>query len=208
VRTGWLASVVVLAVVVAAAALISCSSSGNGDGTENHVFENRSAALSLTVPVGWHATSHRFTSLLDPRERVALASFPIDDTARSRRCSPDIPLGQMPRSGVLALLLEYMNPTERRHALRVDHRPERFRLGQPAMGSFDCFPAPPGRAGGYVFNFGDSGRAFQLLVAVGTKATPETRLAAAAALDSIRIEPCDRPLPSTAKPACRRPLPH
>jgi hypothetical protein len=164
----------------------------------------------MAVPAGWHATAHRFTSLVDPRERVALATFPLDDDARSRGCSPEIPLGGMPRSGALALLLEYVNPAERRRVLRGRgyQRPQRFPLGEPPMGSFDCFPSPPGRAGEYVFNFGDSGRAFQLLVAVGKKATPETRRVAAAALDSLRIEPCDRPLPSAADPVCRRPLPH
>jgi len=59
-----------------------------------------------------------------------------------------------------------------------------------------------------VFNFKDHGRAFQLLVAVGKSATPAIRLTAARALDSLRIEPCDTPLPSETDPTCRRPLPH
>jgi hypothetical protein len=204
VRTGWLASLVVLAVVVAAAALISCSSGDNRVGRESDVFHNGSAGISLTVPDGWYVASRRLTGLLDPRERLVLTSFPIEGNIRSRGCSPDGLLRQLPHSGVAALLLEYMNAGARRHFYR---RPDRFHLGPRPTEGFDCFsPQPTGTA--HLFNFSESGRAFQLLVAVGRNASPETRHTAERALNSIRVEQCDLPLPSETHPACRRPLPH
>jgi hypothetical protein len=203
-RASWLASVAFLAALVPPTALISCSSGDNRGGTESDVFDNSSAGISLTVPDGWHATMRRFTPLVDPYERATLTSYPVEGDARPRGCSPDGLLEQMPRTGVVASLLEYMDGAARRS---VDPRPRHFRLRTNAFEGFDCFGTPPGRAGAYAFNFSDSGRAFQLLVAVGRDATPTSRLAATRALDSIRIEPCDRPLPSETKPRCRRPLP-
>jgi hypothetical protein len=193
----------VLSALAFAAVLTSCSSGGTYNGAQDRGFKDESAGISLAVPDNWHATTRRFTGLLDPRERVVLTSFPTDDVFRSRRCSPDTVLKLMPRSGVAAFLLEYMDAAARRN---VDPRPHRFQLRPPAFGGFECF-WPRGGTDAYLFNFGDSGRAFQLLVAVGRDATAETLRAAAEALDSIRIEPCDRPLPSETKPKCRRPLP-
>jgi hypothetical protein len=184
--------------------LTSCSSGGSGAGADPDVFRSESAGISLTVPDGWHVATRRFTSLIDPRERLILTSFPVEGKVQSRGCSPDGLLRQLPRSGVAASLLEYMNSGARRHFYR---RPDRFRLGRPAEGGFDCF-APQPVAKAHLFNFSDSGRAFQLLVAVGKNATRETRQAAEQALNSLRVVQCDLPLPSETHPACRRPLPH
>jgi hypothetical protein len=180
--------------------LSSCSSDRGGD--QDNTFKDASAGISFTVPNGWQASTRRFTILGDPLERVVLASFPVDGLARSRKCSPDTVLTRMPRSGVAAFVLEYMDDAARRH---VDPRPAHFHLRGVAAGC--CFWPPRGRAQTYAFNFGDGGRAFQLLIAVGKDATPATRQLAAQALDSMRIERCDRPLPSESKPKCRRPLP-
>jgi hypothetical protein len=199
-RVSRLASVAALGLSIA---LTSCSSGDHGDGPDNDVFQSGAAGISLTVPNGWQATTRRFTGLLDPRERVILTSFPVDGVARSRNCSPTRMLSRMPRSGVVASLLEYMDAAARRN---VDPRPRRFQLGPAAFPGFECF-WPPRGTDAYVFNFGAGGRAFQLLVAVGRDATPAMRQAAAEALDSIRIEACDQPLPSETHPACRRPLP-
>jgi hypothetical protein len=184
--------------------LASCSSGGASNDSTNRVFSNEVAGISLTVPEGWHASTQRLTSLIDPRERLVLTSFPVKGTVRSRGCSPDGLLRQLPRSGVAASLLEYMHTGARRHFPR---EPEQFHLRQPGGGGFDCFtPQPTGDAD--LFNFRDSGRAFQLLVAVGKDATPETRRTAEQALDSLRVEQCDLPLPTETRPTCRRPLPH
>jgi hypothetical protein len=201
-RISWFCAIGLISALASATALSSCSSGGNE--ASNQVFESKNGGLSLTVPDGWQASTGRLTGLLDPRERLVLTSFPIAGIARSPGCSPQGLLRQMPRSGVAALLLEYMHTGARRN---FPARPHRFHLGPGIRGGFDCFsPQPIGRA--HLFNFGDSGRAFQLLVAVGKTATPELRLTAAKALDSLRIEHCDTPLPSETDPTCRRPLPH
>src|SRR4051812_18289263 len=193
-RVHWLRAVGLIAALASATALSSCSSGGNE--ASNQVFESRNGGLSLTVPDGWHASTGPLTGLLDPRERLILTSFPVEGNARSPGCLPEGLLRQMPRSGVAALLLEYMHSGARRN---LPARPDRFHLGPGIRGGFDCFsPQPIGRA--HLVNFGDSGRAFQLLVAVGKTATPQMRLAAAKALDSLRIEHCDTPLPSERDP--------
>jgi hypothetical protein len=183
--------------------LSSCSSGATSNGAQPRGFKNEPAGISLAVPQGWHATTRHFTVLLDPRERVVLTSFPVDGVTQSQGCSPDTLLRQMPRSGVAAFLLEYLDAAARRN---VDPRPPRFRLGE-ATNPGCCFWPPAKRVRAHAINFGASGRAFQLLIAVGRGATPGSRRALAKALDSIRIESCDRPLPSESKPRCRRPLP-
>jgi hypothetical protein len=201
-RVQWVRALGLIAALASATALSSCSPGGNE--ASNQVFESKNGGLSLDVPDGWHASTGRLTGLLDPRERLVFTSFPIGGIARSPGCSPAGLLRQMPRFGVAALLLEYMHTGARRN---FPARPDRFHLGPRIRGGFDCFsPQPIGSA--HLFNFGDSGRAFQLLVAVGKAATPEMRQIAAKALDSLRIEPCDAPLPSETDPTCRRPLPH
>jgi hypothetical protein len=200
VRVSWLTSV---AALVLSTALASCSSGAGGDGTEDGAFVSEQAGISMSVPTGWHATTSRFTGLLDPRERLVLTSFPVEGDGRSHGCSPDPVLRQLPPTGLAAFLLEYLDAAARRN---VDPRPRRFQLGPAAFGGFECF-WPPRGTDAYLFNFGDGKRAFQLLVAVGRDATPAMRQAAAETLDSIRIEDCDQPLPSETHPACRRPLP-
>lgn len=202
VRVRWPASAAFIAGLVPAVALASCSS--GDEGSRNAVFENGSAGISITLPDGWHAGTGPVTGLLDPRERMVLTSFPIEGNVLSRGCSPNGLLRQLPRSGVAALLLEYMHTGARRNLQR---RPDRFRLGPQRAGPFDCFTPQP-TANARLFVFSEAGRAFQLLVAVGRTATRETRRTAARTLDSIRIEPCDSPLPTEAHPLCRRPLPH
>jgi hypothetical protein len=200
-----LQSVGFLTALVLAIGLVSCSSGDGSGGTQNNAFENEAAGISLSLPNGWHATTRHFTVLLDPFERVTLASFPLDGIPQSGRCSPNPLLGEMPRIGVFASVLEYMDAAARRQA---DPRPSGFRLGGAAPGGFDCFAPPDERADAYAFNFSDNGRAFIVLLAVGRDATPETRNAVEHALDSLRVEPCDLPLPTSQDPVCRRPLPH
>src|SRR5262245_59865252 len=181
-RVRSLPSLGLLTILVPAFGLSSCSSGGSGEIGDSHVFENVRAGVSLTVPDGWHAATGPFTGLLDPRERLVLTSFPVEGKVRSRGCSPDGLLRELPRSGLAALLLEYMHTGARRNFPR---RPHQFVLRPPGGRGFDCFtPQPTGDA--QLFNFGESGRAFQLLVAVGKQATPQTRQAAERALDSLR----------------------
>jgi hypothetical protein len=191
------------AAAVAAIAL-PCCSSGDGGGAGLNVFSSGAAGISLTVPNGWHLATRRFTALMDPRERLVLTSFPVRGKVRSRGCSPNGLLRQLPRSGVAVSLLEYMNGGARRH---FPGRPKRFHLGPPARGGFDCF-APQPVANAYLVNFSDNGRAFNLLAAIGKNASPQTRRTAERALDSLRVDQCDLPLLSDTHPACRRPLPH
>jgi hypothetical protein len=201
-RVNVLALAGLMAALVWAMGLSSCSSGGAGGSAAT--FESKSGGVSITVPAGWHASSGRLTGLLDPRERLVLTSFPLAGNARSPGCSPEGLLRQLPSSGIAALLLEYMHTGARRNFLR---RPNRFELRPGVRAGFDCFsPQPIG--GAQLFNFRDAGRAFQLLIAVGKAATAATRRIAARALDSLRIDRCDSPLPTAVHPICRRPLPH
>jgi hypothetical protein len=199
-RAGWLASIAALAL----SSTIAACSSDSGRNAGDAVFQNEEAGVSVTVPPGWHAATGPFTGLLDPRERLVLTSFPVEGTPRSPGCSPLGLLRELPRSGVAAVLLEYMHTGARRNFQR---RPEQFRLRPSDRSGFDCFsPQPIGDA--QLFNFREAGRAFNLLVAVGRDATAASRHTAERALDSLGIEQCDLPLPTETHPACRRPLPH
>jgi hypothetical protein len=84
------------------------------------------------------------------------------------------------------------------------------------LASVACFAAPvplglappDESADSFAFSFSDRGRAFQVLIAIGRQASSDTRIAVQQALDSLQVEPCDLPLPTSSESACRRPLPH
>ena len=83
-----------------------------------------------TLPSGWHEAGPRLTSITQPRQRLAAASFPLHQRRPDPGCSPDTARAQLPADGAVVLLLE-------RRGEAGPPRPAHFRLPRP--GNLECF---------------------------------------------------------------------
>jgi hypothetical protein len=131
-----------------------------------------SSGISVRLPGGWRIL-RPLTSCSDPKERLAVATFPAS------RLGPE---NAVPKGGALILVLEdQVNP-----ASAFSARPTRFRLrGQPTPFEGCCdLPTSPG----YEFRFRDHGRDFEALAFVGgSRAASKLRGEASGILTSLLI---------------------
>jgi hypothetical protein len=146
--------------------------------------------VSATVPAGWHARVG-LTRLGFPREVVAVASFPL---RRGGSCGPDRAHADMPSDGALILVLEYRpargsvwRDGTRRSAFAP--RPAHLRLPRRAQQTFECFGT------GHLLRFRDADRPFQVMVALGPRASDARRQAVERVLDGLRFSPLPAPPP-------------
>jgi hypothetical protein len=144
--------------------------------------------LSVSLPPGWGAAAESLTPhLADPREELAVATFPL--RYRETECA------HMPGSA-----LEDLGPGDAFVTLQ-----ER---GLDAGSTWVGFPARPAHFGAdlggpseagactpsahftdHWFTFSDAGRHFHVMVAFGPQASAEVQRQAWAVLDSLRIDP-------------------
>lgn len=135
------------------------------------------AGLSISVPPHWHL-ARRLTALTEPTERFTIASYPVAaEPRKDRACGPTQAVAHIPRDGALAFVFEY-----RARGRRVPPRPKRFALPTTPAAAFECF----GR--GWFLRFGEHGRAFQVMIAAGSRSS-RNRSALLAALDTLRVDP-------------------
>lgn len=116
--------------------------------------------LSVPVPAGWHLSTH-LTQLGAPTERFTLSSAPPARNRRVDSCGPLSAVQRLGRAEALAFVFEYEKPFRRS---RFPPRPRRFRLPAIAPVSFECFGV------GWLLAFREEGRAFQVMVALGSSA--------------------------------------
>ncbi|MEA2220448.1 MAG: hypothetical protein QOJ35_3074 [Solirubrobacteraceae bacterium] len=179
---------------IAALATSALLAAGCGQGHDRPVATMTYAAHGLTVvlPPGWqHAKRSLTPDLADPREVLALATYPL----RYRRTgcahvasSALEDLG--PRDAFVTLQERGLDP---RSSWRgFPRRPARFapRLGGPSEASA-CVPRA--RFSDHWFAFSDGGRHFHVDVAFGPRASAVTRRQAWAILDGLRVDPRVRP---------------
>jgi hypothetical protein len=139
--------------------------------------------VTWTLPPGWVAIDQQLTSVVEPRQQLAAASFPVRQTKRDPDCSPATARRQLPRDGVLVQLLESEGS--------AGPRPVHFRLRRSAIRPYECFGP------GIIVNFRDHGRTFQAMVMAGAKA----RLAQAERLlDSLVVQAVPPPPPPARWP--------
>ena len=155
-------------------------------------FADPEVGVSGRHPAGWHRV-RALTGFTEPREVLALASYPLRGGAQAGECAPDTARGDMPSGGAFVWLLEYREqlPPE-----RFPPRPRPFRLDREQLAEHvACFPGP-----GWSTAFAAAGRQFQLLVAFGGPPTERRLRGVEVALDSLafdRLPPAD---PSIAWP--------
>jgi hypothetical protein len=180
-----------VALLAAAAVLAACG----GGATESPPSASASAspasadrvsagaAISLARPSGWRLLTHDITALSWPVDRLLLTSY------RARpggNCAPDRAERDLPDGGALVYLLEYRArrgaPLTKVNPRSFPPRPAHFWLGRRALGNYECWRVPS-----YLIRFREGGRAFQVHVALGERASPARRAQVLAALDSLRI---------------------
>jgi hypothetical protein len=129
------------------------------------------SGISVRLPADWRIL-HALTSCSDPKERLAVATFPAS------RLGPE---NAVPKGGALILVLEdRINP-----ASGFSDRPTRFRLrGRPTPFEGCCdMPTSPG----YEFRFRDDGRDFEAVVFAERPVSSKLLEEATGTLDGLLI---------------------
>jgi hypothetical protein len=155
-------------------------------------FADPEVGVSGRHPAGWHRV-RALTGFTEPREVLALASYPLRGGAQAGECAPDTARGDMPSGGAFVWLLEYREqlPPE-----RFPPRPRPFRLDREQLAEHvACFPGP-----GWSTAFAAAGRQFQLLVAFGGPPTERRLREVEVALDSLAFDRLPAADPSIAWP--------
>ncbi len=139
----------------------------------------RGDGVSLRYPAGWHATARPLTSVADPAQIVAIASYPLP-RGSAGGCSPREALDRVQPKGAFIFGWEY---TATRSLRKRDfpRRPRHFRLTNYA--SYGCLGPS------YLLRFRDAGRFFQIHVVLGRRASRATRATVIRVLDSFRAAP-------------------
>jgi hypothetical protein len=146
----------------------------------------RGHGLTAELPADWQAASESLTPLVDPREALAVATFPL--RYRQTECAhvPGSALADMgPGDAFVTLQERGLGAAD---GPDFPARPVHFgpALGGPSEASA-CVPAA--RFADHWFGFTDGGRAFHVMVAFGPQASDEVRRQAWAILDSLSVDP-------------------
>jgi hypothetical protein len=159
-----------------------------GDGSGDWIgFSDAEVGLAGSHPPGWNR-ARSLTQLLQPREVLALATYPLRGGAEVGECAPSTAREDMPAGGTFIWLVEYLPedgdawaeiPRE-----RFPPKPEAFELEPDSLGqNLSCFLGP-----GYAATFRVGERPFQLLVAFGGE-PPAARLdEVESILDSLEFD--------------------
>jgi hypothetical protein len=148
-------------------------------------------------PSSWHRAGGSLTpGIIDPVEVLSLATFPLregDQLCGDRGEA----LARVHPAGALVTIQERGQGAH--GGPDFPPRPARFRP-DPQLPGRSTWPYCVVRPGGpplpildYWFGFGDAGRAFHVLVAVGRSAPAEVRRDAFRILDNLRFDPNVKP---------------
>lgn len=183
---------IVLTAVLLAVLATSCGSS-EGSAPGAVPFHDSALGLSGEYPDGWYR-AHALTNMADPREVLALASYPLRGRDSAGECAPKTALSDLPRDGAFTWLIEYRPargdvwadlPRD-----RFPPKPEPFHVSATNLETGLCQSGP-----GYGMTFRAANRPFQLLVAFGAGATNERMAEVEAILNSLRFDPVAPPPP-------------
>jgi hypothetical protein len=148
----------------------------------------RGHGLTVELPQGWQSATDSLTPhLVDPREKLAVATFPL--RYRQTGCShvPGSALDDLgPGDAFVTLQERGLGVPD--DAPDFPARPARFGpdLGGPSAAS-RCVPTA--RFEDHWFGFSDGGRHFHVMVAFGPQASADVQRQAWAILDSLRVDP-------------------
>jgi hypothetical protein len=141
--------------------------------------------LHATLPAGWHLADEPLTGIEEPREVLALATYPLAGSDRASPC-PFEPM-PAPADGALIWLVEY----------RSDPLPSRFprRTTTHELTRDDLRPGFCGAPLGHHATFRDAGRLFQLWLLFGEQVTDVRLAEVAQILSGLSFEGLPAPPP-------------
>lgn len=171
-----------------AVALPGCGGGTSADRSAGgEQLQNPRTGLSATIPAGWHVIAKRISGAIEPRQMLAVASYPVRlSKAPTRGCHPGQVLRQMPQEGALVQLIEYTpsglgNKYEGLLA-STPPRPAHFDFPPRSYASYEC------SGPSYQINFKDNGRIFSAQVWMNrAHVDPVARAEALKILDSLRF---------------------
>jgi hypothetical protein len=138
--------------------------------------------LSFVLPFGWHVTSARINGVVDPVTIFTATSFRLRHPRPSDGiCSATLQQQWHVRGAYVQLAEERDGASRKRMLRRVPPRPLHFETHREGAGGL-CTPADSGQ-----ITFQERGRAFYVYYGIGKRASPATRIAVRALLDSLLI---------------------
>ena len=140
------------------------------------------ARISFTYASNWHVRTTRLNGVLGPTTRFTVTSFPLRQPRPDAAFCASTLNDQWPPTGAWVQLTEELDGASLKKLLRrIPPRPQRFRLAKSGAGGLCTGPVSGQLA------FQERGRAFYLDYGVGASASPGTRRALLALIDSVRI---------------------
>jgi hypothetical protein len=138
--------------------------------------------LSFVLPLGWHVTAARINGVIDPVTIFTATSFRLRRPRPSGGICSTTLRRQWHVEGAYVQLAEERDGASRKRMLqRVPPRPPHFETRRQGAGGL-CTPADSGQ-----ITFHERGRAFYVYYGIGKRASPATRIAVRALLESLRI---------------------
>jgi hypothetical protein len=138
--------------------------------------------LSFVLPSGWHVTAARINGVVDPVTIFTATTFRLQGPRPAGGiCSATLQRQWHVRGAYVQLAEERDGASLKRMLRRVPPRPRHFVTRRGDAGGL-CTPADSGE-----ITFHERGRAFYAFYGIGKRASPATRNAVRALLDSLRI---------------------
>src|SRR5579884_279666 len=164
--------------VVAVLLLMLVLPAGGTSASASRLYRNQ--GVTLRYPERWFATTRSLTHVTDPRQIVAIASYPLPSSNRGDDgCQPKEALDHLPADGAFIYGWEYRPDSGFGPPRRVDFSPKPAHFKLSGYRDYECL----GRS--FVLAFRESGRYFQVHVALGHQASATTRRAVLSVLDSF-----------------------
>jgi len=191
---------VIVAVIVAsgigAGALVACGAAGPGHPVEHRSSSGRvrvavGAGISIRRAAAWHVVTAPLTRVLWPVQRLVMTSFRLRQARPDPNCTPATAIRELPPTGAFLFMFEYTR-IRGQPAAHFPTRPAHFRLEPKSYRPYECMGPS------YAIEFRDAGRAFQVQLFIGTRASQRTRATLVSILDSLIVKP--RPVHRIAPP--------
>ncbi len=182
---------VIVAVIVAsgvgAGALVAWGAAGPGNPVERRSSSDRvrvavGAGISIRRVAAWHVVTAPLTRVLWPVQRLVVTSFRLRQARPDPNCTPATAVRELPPTGAFLFMFEYTR-TPGQPTARFPARPAHFRLDPKSYRPYECMGPS------YAIEFRDAGRAFQVQLFIGTRASQRTRATLVSILDSLIVKP-------------------
>jgi hypothetical protein len=175
----------VLASGCGAARTVAPEFESGGEGTR---ITNARHGYSVALPAGWHRAGRNLTpQLMDPREILSVATYPLRYTRRARCRIPGCPtpaLNGFRATDILMSIQERLHARTATEDVAIDLERRQAGLG---AGPGSC---TRGRIAWYAFEaFAEAGRSLYVLVVVGKRAPATARADLKRVLGSLRFSP-------------------